>query len=206
MGTVRDCKHCHNSFASTPGCRGFCSLRCRFYSKVFMDRDASACWTWTGSRNSDGYGSIRMSGGASKAHRVAWELENGSIRAGVHVLHRCDNPSCVRPDHLFLGDHDANMRDKSQKGRAHRPLGTRHPSVTHPHRVAQGDRHGSKTTPERVPRGERSGRAKLTEAQVREIRARAASGEPQSSIGRSFGVYQGTISQIVLRRSWSHVV
>lgn len=82
------------------------------------------CWVWLGRLNDDGYGniSVRVSRGTkrtTKVHRLAWELANGPIPDGLCVCHRCDNPSCVRPDHLFLGTHDENMRDMRKKGRAY---------------------------------------------------------------------------------------
>lgn len=74
------------------------------------------CWRWMASLNKDGYGAIKV-GGTLGAHRVSWEFVNGEIPAGLQVLHRCDNPPCVNPAHLFTGDHVANMRDAVEKGR-----------------------------------------------------------------------------------------
>lgn len=79
------------------------------------------CWIWTGARLPAGYGRIANSEPAGprvlNAHRVSWEMAHGSIPDGSHVLHRCDVPRCVRPDHLFLGDQAANVADMVAKGR-----------------------------------------------------------------------------------------
>lgn len=89
----------------------------RFWEKV---QRSDGCWTWTACRNALGYGSIQY-GKPRKvvlAHRVAWELAHGAPPGrDVEVCHSCDNPSCVRPDHLFLGTHLDNMRDMYAKGR-----------------------------------------------------------------------------------------
>lgn len=88
----------------------------RFWEKVDRSGD---CWTWTAYRNPAGYGEINLGGrlGAVLAHRVAYELTFDVAPGDLHVLHRCDNPACVRPDHLFLGTHIDNMRDMTAKGR-----------------------------------------------------------------------------------------
>lgn len=80
------------------------------------------CWEWQALRQSQGYGQIGVRQEGSKwqhvaAHRVSWALYRGPIPAGLHVLHACDNPGCVNPNHLFLGTHQDNMRDKCAKGR-----------------------------------------------------------------------------------------
>jgi hypothetical protein len=94
----------------------------RFWEKV--DR-SSGCWTWRAQRDAKGYGLFAVSRGVpGRAHRIAWELEYGPIPGGSWVLHRCDNPPCVRPEHLFLGDAAVNARDAQQKGR--RAAGERH--------------------------------------------------------------------------------
>src|SRR4030095_15726266 len=78
------------------------------------------CWTWIGSLHSAGYGIInRRRDTAIRAHRVSYEMAFGPIPEGLHVLHHCDNPPCVRPDHLFLGTAVDNVNDMMAKGRNH---------------------------------------------------------------------------------------
>ncbi len=89
----------------------------RFWSKV---QRSDGCWEWQGSLAVGGYGQIMSSRRRCFTHRASWEINVGTIPPGLHVLHRCDNPSCVRPDHLFLGSHADNMADKAAKGRAAR--------------------------------------------------------------------------------------
>lgn len=93
------------------------SLAERFWLQVEKIPEHS-CWEWTGSiRTRDGYGGIKFQQRSLLAHRVAWELHNGPILNGLCVLHRCDNPTCVRPDHLFLGTLQDNAVDMQRKGR-----------------------------------------------------------------------------------------
>ena len=81
------------------------------------------CWTWKGPRDPDGYGRTGRWNNETKrvttlrAHRVAWEFFRGPIPAGALICHRCDNPPCCRPDHLFLGTHATNAADMVAKGR-----------------------------------------------------------------------------------------
>ena len=86
----------------------------RFWAKV---EKTSGCWEWTAAKFSTGYGAIRIKGFQRSTHRVAWELCYGQIPAGLCVLHRCDNKSCVRPDHLWLGTNRENTKDMHQKKR-----------------------------------------------------------------------------------------
>lgn len=86
----------------------------RFWAKV--DRGGE-CWLWTAGRDSSGYGSLRTGHTKVSAHRLSWQLHHGQIPPGQNVLHRCDNPRCVRPDHLFLGTQADNVADMVAKGR-----------------------------------------------------------------------------------------
>jgi hypothetical protein len=77
------------------------------------------CWEWRGLKDKDGYAIIysRETDNHVRVARLVWTMANGPIRNGLFILHHCDNPACVRIDHLFQGTHTDNMRDKSQKGR-----------------------------------------------------------------------------------------
>jgi len=76
------------------------------------------CWLWQGAKvGQGGYGNFGVDKKHHLAHRVSYELANGPIPDGMWVLHRCDNPPCVNPDHLFLGTRSDNMKDAHQKGR-----------------------------------------------------------------------------------------
>lgn len=146
----------------------------RFWNKV---RIGDGCWEWHGAKNEAGYGLFTLVKGTTQStHRIAWELERGQIPDGAHVLHTCDNRSCVRPSHLFLGTHLDNMRDMRAKGR----------------RASF--------------RGEDNGRSKLTDENVRAIRAALAlGGRIKSRISREFGVSDTLVGLIAAGRIWTHV-
>lgn len=153
----------------------------RFWPKV---RKGPGCWEWTASRNRWGYGRLGVTRRQfAYAHRIAWELENGPIPTGKIVCHRCDNPACVRPDHLFLGTHADNVQDMLSKGRG-----------------------GLRLHPETAARGEQASKAKLKAEQVKEIRRLyRGGGISQRELARRFGVTQNAISMLLHRKSWSHV-
>ncbi len=139
------------------------------------------CWTWKGGRSPRGYGKIEVSGRSLRAHRLSYELFVGEIPQGLMVCHTCDNPTCVRPDHLFLGTSQDNMDDKVRKGRQ-----------------ARGDAHYARVSPERLARGDKHGLVKLSDAQVLEIRSKytGARGEVVG-FARSYGVSRDLIHKIV---------
>jgi hypothetical protein len=90
------------------------ALADRFWDRVLI---GDGCWEWQGATSGKGYGRVSVGGRKLSAHRVAWTLWNGPITSGLFILHHCDNPPCVRPDHLFEGTHLVNMRDARSKGR-----------------------------------------------------------------------------------------
>ncbi|MFZ2190074.1 MAG: HNH endonuclease signature motif containing protein [Candidatus Magasanikiibacteriota bacterium] len=96
----------------------------------------SGCWEWQATRNQDGYGRVKRMNVLCSAHRVSYELYVGPLQ-GLHVLHKCDNPCCVNPAHLFLGTHKENQEDKAKKKRG---VGNSMPGVTHPaHKLTEED-------------------------------------------------------------------
>src|SRR4030043_361681 len=90
------------------------SVEKRFWNKVNKTDD---CWIWTAYCNKKEYGCFKFQDKSELAHRVSWIIHNGPIPNGLHVLHKCDNPPCVRPDHLFLGTDKDNANDRISKGR-----------------------------------------------------------------------------------------
>lgn len=91
------------------------SLEERFLSRIEYTED---CWIWTAGKNKKGYGQIKVSGKQEGAHRLSFTLYKGDP-SGMIVCHSCDNPSCVNPQHLWLGTPKDNMQDKERKGRGH---------------------------------------------------------------------------------------
>ncbi len=169
----------------------------RFWPKVHR---TDTCWLWIAGKNHWGYGKFgickRGPGSIVQAHRFSWELHFGPIPDGLFVLHRCDVPACVRPDHLFLGTALDNMQDMRAKGR----------NVTPKPNPRFGDDHAYRRHPEWIPRGEQASQSKLTEVLVRYIRAEYAAGRLQRELAAELGVGEMTISRAVRRESWSHVI
>jgi hypothetical protein len=173
----------------------------RFWAKVDKTGD---CWLWTARLSRDGYGQFRTGGVGTpnaRAHRVAWALAYGAIPEGLLVLHRCDNPRCVRPEHLFLGTSADNVADRNAKGR--QATGAR---LNIPCDRGRGHRNPRYTHPETTARGERNGHARFTAEQVLEIRRLwAAGGMLQRDIAAQFGTDQAVVSLIVRRKTWAHL-
>ena len=146
-------------------------IEVRFWSKVTL---SEGCWEWEHPRLS-GYGDFRIGDRKVRAHRFMWELVRGPIPAGKCILHRCDNPACVRPDHLFLGTMQDNAIDRETKKRG------------------------------RDSRGTANGRDRLAEADVLAIRAACAAGTKRYQVALHYGVCLSTIHKIVARETWRHI-
>lgn len=89
----------------------------KLFDKHVLPEPNSGCWLWDGSMNSDGYGNIRRDKITHKTHRYVFEQTYGKIDKGLCVCHKCDVPNCVNPEHLFVGTHKDNMRDRAKKGK-----------------------------------------------------------------------------------------
>lgn len=153
------------------------SLAERFDQRVIRGVDPDECWSWRGSRDLKGYGRIWDGKRVQLAHRISWVLAHGSLDSAICVLHRCDNPPCANPRHLFLGTRQDNNEDARRKGRA-----------------ASGPP---------VHRGEAHPRAKLTECQVAEIRRRYVPRKvTRGQLADQYGVSESTIKAIIERRIW----
>ena len=152
----------------------------------------NGCWIWCGGMNDTAYGTlwIRLNGELQqwRTHRLSYFLHNGSIPDGLFVCHHCDNPPCINPDHLFVGTTKDNLYDAIRKGR-----------WTEKHCLQNLLLVKNRAVGERHPQ------AKLTDADVRQIRLRLASGESQRAIAWSYKLRSTAIWKIAKKKTWSHV-
>lgn len=195
----------------------------RFWSKV--DRapghgPKGECWVWTGGQTTRGYGKFWAGGRTLLAHRVGWILAIGQPppQETPCILHKCDNPLCVREGDLWAGTKQDNNIDRDRKGRQASgdssgarkhpekwARGDRHFSRTRPELLARGNRNGSRTCPQSRPRGEANPRAKLTNDQVLAMRAQYAAGARTGDLTVRYGIDRTVVWEIVTRRSWTHI-
>lgn len=158
----------------------------RFWKSVDK-KGPSDCWNWLAGRVSGGYGRFHFNfNGKTRhsAHRLSYAMHNAVDMQDLFVCHRCDNPSCVNPDHLFLGTCLDNVRDMIAKGRK---------------------RFGKPADYKHLPRGSRHGSAKLSEQQVLEIRRVYPKEGSTSELGERFGVSPAMIQLIINRKNWTHI-
>lgn len=167
------------------------SVQKRVLKHLSKFSNPSECWEWPMSRTKAGYGQLSTSNGSARsvelhyAHRVSYFLSNGPIENGMNICHKCDNPACFNPNHLFCGSQKDNIRDCISKGRfnfnPHRPSGGEHWAVQNKDKV------------HRALCGENNSRAKLSFDDAKYIRS---SGRTGSDLAKHFGVSDSTISAI----------
>ncbi len=165
----------------------FCSRKCtqeyfhqnkihdieRFFINISRKPHKDNCWIWGAAKNLKGYGITTVDLKSYAAHRYSWIIHFGQISSDQLVCHKCDNPSCVNPEHLFLGTQKDNIQDMLKKGR------------------------------QRNQFGEKNNKAKLTENDVQIIREKLKQGISQKKIGSEFGVSQSSIHRIKHNICWS---
>lgn len=151
-----------------------------FWDKVEKSGHPDECWEWKAGRHGEGYGHFR----GAKAHRVAWALTNAQpVPSGMKVLHRCDNPPCVNPKHLFIGTDLDNSNDKITKGR-----------------LAKGATMSLAMRTKARPQY-----AKLTTGKVTAMKRMRSLGVPLALVASTYGVSQSAASQAVNGKTWSDV-
>ena len=144
----------------------------RFETKFSKAEDGD-CWNWVASKDRHGYGMLWFDGRLQVSSRVAYQLYVGKIPSGLCILHHCDNPACVNPDHLFLGTQADNVQDCENKGRGVHPVGEKH------------------------------ARSKLTSAQVVTIREKREAGDSCAALAREYKVSPAAIYMIEHRINWA---
>ena len=146
----------------------------RFYSKIKVGK-VNGCWVWIAFREKDGYGRFKFNGKNIPAHRFSWINTYGEIPKGFLVLHKCDNPPCVNPEHLFLGTQKDNIRDMLIKNRDNYSFGEKH------------------------------GLSKLKDKYIPEIRNLYKDGNTIKYIAGVYEVSLMAIHRIIKGRAWKHV-
>lgn len=164
----------NGSYCSARSDRLLLKLEARFWAKV---RKSEGCWEWLGVKYRNGYGNFGIGRNKYSAHRVAYTLTHGAIPPGLVVMHSCDNPGCVNPEHLKAETQRENCADKIRKNRGR-------------YNPAKGVDHHS---------------ARLTPADVLAIVARVDAGESRKDVAIEYGVNASMVCHIVDGRKWRHV-
>lgn len=150
------------------------------FARKFIPEPNSGCWLWTDALDRDGYGRIQIGCGSKKAHRVSYEIHCGPISDGELVCHRCDNPACVNPEHLFLGSNHDNVADMVRKGRSARVKNPRP--------------------------GASNGRATLSEDQaLSALHSVLVQRRSRASVARDIGVGKAAIEKLCAGKTWTHL-
>ena len=163
----------------------------RFWAKTDKSNGEDACWVWIAGRTTRGYGTIYWLGTSHLSSRIAYEITYGAIPDGQCVLHKCDNPPCVNPKHLFLGTRQDNLADMRTKGREKHAVGTEN---------------GAYTCPEKVRRGTAITLSKLDDDKVRDIRNQYDKGDTSyDKLAKQYSVSKQVIASVIHRKTWRHV-
>lgn len=170
------------------GVSRYTPIEVRFWSNVEITND---CWNWIGLKDKDGYGRIRIKGKQMRTHRFSWQIHCGNVPPGMLVCHKCDNPACVNPGHLFVGTASDNTRDAIAKGRM--PQISRSRSCY----ALGSDHHWSGKH-----KLESNGRAKLSINAVLSARERVCAGERISDLAREFDVTWTAMANAVKGKTW----
>lgn len=157
----------------------------RFWANVIKSDAPNGCWLWIATAATGKHGTFYVGGGKVQASHFAWESANGRpVPEGLWVLHHCDNPPCVRPDHLYVGTHLDNVRDAVERDR---------------YAIGNALHHDTRS------RGERHGTAKLREVDVLAIRAKRTAGASLSQLAAEFGISKSQVHRITHSESWQHL-
>lgn len=152
------------------------TIRGRLIEKSIPEPN-TGCWLWEASHKPNGYGYMWAGTKKEHSHRLSYTLFKGPIPNGLNILHKCDQPACINPDHLFTGTQAENLQDCVRKGR--------HTKV--------------------ALKGSTNPKAKLTDADIQEIRATPKRPRYLYDLATKFGVSRGTICSVKRGRSWGHV-
>lgn len=149
-------------------------IKQKFYSNIRINPE-TGCWEWAGLRDKKGYGIFKALGFTHRANRFSWLLHKGEFPNELYVCHKCDNPPCVNPDHLFLGTQKDNMQDMVRKGRNADSKGIKNP------------------------------RASLYDDAIIQIRKLWDLGESVKEIAIHFCVPKSTVQKIISNETWTHL-
>lgn len=189
----------------------------RFNDSYIVDQK-TGCWIWQKTKDAPGYGIFYFENHFIHAHRWIYQHLNGEMPKNIFACHKCDNPPCVNPEHIFAGTHADNMRDMKKKGRECSPerksaimkekaaRGDKNGSRTHIEKIKRGPDHHSHLRPELVQKGEEASGAKLTEEKAIQIILLYKTGIfLQRELAERFGLKDRSISDITTGKTWRHL-